>query len=175
MADATARLGKLFRLILGGQTEGEQLAAVAAFRRAMEAAGLDLHAAADMLRPGRDPAHAPPWESDDPGAEAEIRRQPGFSVAWEAATRLAQTVDDDVWPAAAAWLVKEDDAWYAGHGRGAGAREVATPGPRHRVAPTPATQRIECSDRLCAVPCCVRVGGEISRFNPHISARHRMS
>jgi len=67
----TARLAQLFLLALAGKTEGEKLAALAAFERARVASGLNLHDIADMLRPGKSPASSAPASSAE--AEADVQ------------------------------------------------------------------------------------------------------
>ncbi len=95
------------RLVLGGQTEGEKLAALAAFEREMRSAQMDLHDVADMLRSPLGTGTAPPPWSDP----SDPRDR------WSRAETLASEFDDDTWPDVAAWLIAQDDAWYRGHQR----------------------------------------------------------
>jgi hypothetical protein len=104
----SGRLGDVMRLVLGAATDGERLAAVAALERVMAAEGLDLHeigrrvdsefASAGVTAPGDD---APPAGS-----------------AYDAALdEMVATIPDDEWPGIATWIVEQDEAWAATHGR----------------------------------------------------------
>jgi hypothetical protein len=109
--DPIPRLARLMRLVLGATTDGEHLAALAAFRRAMEAAGLDLH---DIV--GR-------FESSGTAGDVDEAPAAASSAAWsrsdvfEAAIEVAARHSDDLWPSLAQWLCDQDDAWHAAHRR----------------------------------------------------------
>jgi hypothetical protein len=102
------RLGDILRMVLGGKTEGEKLAALAAFERVMRAAGLDLHDVAARLQGGA----APPSE---PAGDDRIN----FSdpLVKDVPNDLACTIEDDQWPAMARWLLAQDAQWAAARNR----------------------------------------------------------
>lgn len=107
-----ARLAQLFLLALAGKTEGEKLAALAAFERARVASGLNLHDIADMLRPGKSPASSGPAASAEAKADVQV-----LDVAFNEAESFAREFSDDVWPDIANWLLNEDEKWNEGHRR----------------------------------------------------------
>lgn len=104
--DPIPRLARIMRQLLGAQTDGEHLAALAAFRRAIEAAGLDLH---DIV--GR--FESAGSKEDLGGAPARAFDDREFS----AAAAMAAQYSDDLWPDLAKWLCQQDDAWHAAHRR----------------------------------------------------------
>lgn len=108
----TTRLAQLFLLALAGKTEGEKLAALAAFERARVASGLNLHDIADMLRPGKSPASSAPASSAE--EEADGRE---LDVTFREAEHFAREFSDDAWPEIADWLLNEDEKWHEAHQR----------------------------------------------------------
>jgi hypothetical protein len=96
------------RQLLGATTDGEHLAALAAFRPAMEAAGLDLH---DIV--GRFESAGVADDNDD----TPTLWHHWSDVDLELAAKLAAQYSDDVWPDVARWLCEQDDAWHSAHRR----------------------------------------------------------
>lgn len=90
-----ARLSDLMRMVLGGQTDGERLAALAAFERAMSSSGIDLHEVASRLDQ-TDKNATPPRD----GA--------AFDAAFDDLVLASASIADHEWHGIASWILRQD-------------------------------------------------------------------
>lgn len=88
-----ARLSDLMRLVLGGATDGERLAALAALERAMAAQGVDLHEVAARV---------------DQDRAAETASSAGTADIFDGLIGLADTIPDHEWAHIAQWILDID-------------------------------------------------------------------
>lgn len=161
------RLGNLLRLMLGTTSEGEALAARAAFLREVEAQGLNLHDIGRRIEQSAGGSALPESTTVPHTAAGAMERD----LQWESAVHLADTIEDGDWPAIAQWLVDQDTHWVATrqrhilkHAQLAFSRQILEEA--HTIRP---------SQRQCAWLLCLTWHVAAENQRPAISPRPRIS